>query len=101
MDPCKYGWYKDEETRCLLPVMFPTGVKQAPDIVLKLICCTCSSDSPCLSARCSCNKAQMSCSEFCQCCKESHSCCNKWTFISENIEYEHDAEDDGDNDVLE
>ena len=57
MGPCKYGWYKDEETRCLLPVMFPTGVKPAPDIVLKLICCTCSSDSPCLSAICSCNKA--------------------------------------------
>ena len=24
MDPCNYGWYRDEETRSLSPVMFPT-----------------------------------------------------------------------------
>ena len=35
MNPYDDGWYKDEETRCLIPVMFPTGVKPAPDMVLK------------------------------------------------------------------
>ena len=30
LDPCDYGWYKDEDTRCLLPVMIPSGIKAAP-----------------------------------------------------------------------
>ena len=82
MDPCNHGWYKDEEARRMLPVMFPPGVKAPPDdMVLKLIHCTCSSHSPCALARCSCNKAQMSCSEFCAC-NKACICCNKWTFIT-------------------
>ena len=83
LDPCDYGWYKDDDTRCLLPVMIPTGVKAAPPEVLKLIRCNCSSDSPCSpSSRCSCSKAQMSCSEFCNCYDgETHICCNRWTAV--------------------
>ena len=81
LDPCEYGWYKDENTQSLLPVMMPTGIKAAPPEVLKLIRCNCSSEAPCSpSSRCSCSKAQMSCSEFCKCCSiDKHSCCNIWT----------------------
>ena len=61
--------------------LIPTGVRAAPAEVLKLIRCTCSSDSPCgPTSRCSCSKAQMSCSEFCSCYNDdSTTCCNKWT----------------------
>ena len=88
LDPSNFGWYKDEDTRCLLPVMLPPGVKVAPQEVLKLIRCGCSSHSPCSpSSRCSCSKAQMSCSEFCACfSNEASKCCNKWTaVVNDNI----------------
>ena len=83
LDPSYYGWYKDDNNHCLMPVMIPTGVKAAPPEVLKLIRCNCSSDSPCSpSSRCSCSKAQMSCSEFCNCYNdETHICCNRWTAV--------------------
>ena len=86
LDPCDYGWYRDEATRCLLPVMIPAGIKPAPPEVLKLIRCSCSSEAPCSpSSRCSCSKAQMPCSEFCNCFTHSSaSCCNKWTDLLMN-----------------
>lgn len=81
LNPIDYGWFKESNSSCLLPVMIPTGVRAAPAEVLKLIRCTCSSDSPCgPTSRCSCSKAQMSCSEFCSCYNDdSTTCCNKWT----------------------
>ena len=33
MDPYDHGWYKDEEARCMLPVIFPAGAKAATDMV--------------------------------------------------------------------
>ena len=98
IDPCDYGWYKDEENKSLMPVMFPVGAKPAPDNVLKLICCTCSSVEPCQTARCSCNKAQMSCSKFCLCFKEDedNTCYNKWTFLAGTIESDNGNDNDND-----
>ena len=93
LDPCDYGWYKDEDTRCLLPVMIPSGIKAAPSEVLKLIRCNCSSDSPFSpSSRCSSAKAQMFCSEFCKCVNdETLTCCNKWTAVCDG---DNDEDDD-------
>ena len=81
LNPIDYGWFKESNSSCLLSVMIPTGVKAAPAEVLKLIRCTCSSDSPCgPTSWCSSSKAQMSCSEFCSCYNDySSTCCNKWT----------------------
>ena len=67
LDPTNYGWVQDEASNFLVPVMLPDDASPAPDAVLKLIKCGCSSSQPCASARCSCCAAQLSCSIFCAC----------------------------------
>ena len=54
LDPTEYGWFKDEATKSLQPVMLPPTKLSAPDYILKLVCCSCSSAQPCHSSRCGC-----------------------------------------------
>ena len=65
LNPCHYGWEKDETNECLNPIMFPKGVCPVPEAVFKRFSCTCTSETPC--TRCSCTTSQLSCSKFCPC----------------------------------
>ena len=44
-----------------------------PDTILKMIRCTCSSETPCKSSRCGCNRAKLACTMFCSC-QASNAC---------------------------
>lgn len=54
LDPIKYGWSHDEASGILLPVTLPIDVSPAPDEILKLIKCGCSSSLLCSTMWCSC-----------------------------------------------
>ena len=41
LDPCKYGWEKEEGTKTLQPIMIPKGTEAAPDEVLRSTKCNC------------------------------------------------------------
>ena len=49
VDPTKYGWFKDEQTKSLQPVTLPPLKLSAPDYIIKLVCCSCASERPCHS----------------------------------------------------
>ena len=74
LDPTEYGWVKHEETRSLQPVTLPPSKKPAPDYVLKLVCCSCASETPCHSKVCGCVTANLACTVFCHC--QGSSICN-------------------------
>ena len=38
LDPTKFGWSRNENTKSLEPVTLPSSTTQAPDYVLKLVC---------------------------------------------------------------
>ena len=78
LDPIKYGYAKEEETKSLIPVTVLTNVQLAPDNILRLIRCTCASGSLCKSSRCQCNKAKLACTIFC-CFRASVECYNDQT----------------------
>jgi len=67
IDPTSHGWSHEEVSSMLLPVSLPPDVIRAPDNVLKMIRCGCSSVRPCAMNRCSCSAARLSCSLFCGC----------------------------------
>ena len=77
MDPCDFGWEKDGES--LRPSMLPSDKDIAPDKVLKMTQCNCSSGQ-CKSNRCGCVSAGTSCSEYCGC----QICFNKKDIQPEN-----------------
>ena len=41
LDPSEYGWFKDEVTKSLQPVMLPPTKLLAPDYILRRECCSC------------------------------------------------------------
>ncbi|KAG7157432.1 hypothetical protein Hamer_G005864 [Homarus americanus] len=61
-DPRQYGWSSDQASNLLLPVLLPSDVSPVPDIIQKLIKCSCSANRPCSNAQCSCVAAMLSCS---------------------------------------
>jgi len=78
MDPCNFGWSKDEPTKSLVPVSVPDDVEPAPPEILQVIRCGCSTDQPCSTGRCKCTRAQLTCTFFCSCNAENV-CYNQWT----------------------
>ena len=74
LDPTEYGWFKDEVTKSLQPVMLPPTKLPAPDYILKLVCCSYSSAQPCHSSRCVCVAGNLACTTFCHC--QGGSICN-------------------------
>ena len=89
LEPTSYGWIKESRTKSLLPTTVPTNVQLAPNHILKLIRCTCSSEQPCKSSRCACNKSRLPCTMFCAC-QTSIECCNDQTRTA----VDEDDEDD-------
>jgi len=80
LDPCDYGWERDETTKSLLPVTVAKGVELAPPDILRLVKCNSVSNKPCASQRCTCNQARFPCTLFCSCQRnEREQCCNKQT----------------------
>ena len=47
VEPTDYGWDRNDELKVLLPSTLPSSEKVAPEEVMKVLCCTCSSDRPC------------------------------------------------------
>jgi len=80
LDPTKYGWSRDEDTKSLQPVMLPSSKSPAPDYILKLVCCSCASESPYSSSKCGCVAANLACTVFCHC-QGSSVCRNEQTRI--------------------
>ena len=62
IDQALYGWLKDIVNKVLVAVGLPDNVSTAPEAVLNMIKCACSSTSPCSTKRCSCSSANVSCS---------------------------------------
>ena len=87
LDPTEYGWLKDEETKSMQPVMLPSTKSPAPDYILKLICCSCASESPCRSGKCGCVAANLACTVFCHC-QGSSACKNEQTRAMEDSDEE-------------
>ncbi len=67
LDAAVYGWLSDHATKTLLPVSLPAATMPAPAPVLSLLCCTCSTNEPSSSRKCSCHRSGMACSIFCKC----------------------------------
>jgi hypothetical protein len=89
LDPLLHGFYKDENSRCLLPTTMPENIPVAPPEILKLVKCSCESVLPCNSNRCSCRSASLPCTMFCSC--TNSSCSNDLTRFAE-VEVERDED---------
>ena len=66
LNPCEYGWERNEGEKPLRPTMLPTGKKIAPDEILQTTHCKCVSIQ-CNKDKCSCLRAGVHCLEFCDC----------------------------------
>ena len=64
MDPCQFGW--EIVNKSLMPIKLPNDVDVAPQEVLEMTQCKCSS-SGCRTKQYSCQQAGMFCSELCGC----------------------------------
>lgn len=84
LDPEQWGWMKTETM--YLPVR--TTEKLAPENLLKLVHCTCTSDC---SNRCGCRKAGLPCSSFCKHCKGEHCGNGDKQIVDDNDEKSYDA----------
>lgn len=93
LDPCDYGWEKRENGESITPTMLPRGVDVAPEQVLKMTRCNCSS-SQCKSRKCACVKADVKCSEFCGCKN-----CENTTDLHSNEDSDDDEDSDSDEGV--
>ena len=91
LQPTDYGWTKNT---CddLEPTHVANEVQMVPEELLKLIKCSCKSQQPCRTNRCSCMNANMTCTVFCAC---NENCQNK---SASNLDADDDDDDD-DSDV--
>ena len=65
LNPFHYGWAKDMTSGTISAIGLPADIATAPDSVLKLIRCGCSSSKPCATVKCICCVAKFPCSMFC------------------------------------
>ncbi len=63
----QWGWTKDIANKCLDPVFIEPTTPIAPDSLLNLTFCGCSSAEPCSTKKCGCNKAGVLCGSLCKC----------------------------------
>lgn len=83
-DPTLYGWKREDASKSLVPVLLPSTTALAPQEVLEMIHCRCSSDKPCSTAHCRCNAAKLPCTVFCLCHDESR-CNNEKTVAAASV----------------
>ena len=67
IDPTVVGWSLEEGSKTLIPTTLSNDTPLAPDDLLKLVRCSCGSETPCKTRRCSCSSASLACSAFCLC----------------------------------
>ena len=97
--PLQYGWTMNAETNKLEPIPLAAQIPRAPESILKMIKCSCSSSQPCSTVRCSCSSAQISCSLFCACHGEKE-CHNPQTTSMRDNDVEYDENEDEDADEV-
>ena len=68
LHPLEFGWASEGPSGAHCPVSLQSRVAFAPSDILKLINCSCVSDRPCYSQRCSCASVQLPCSLFSSTC---------------------------------
>ena len=80
-----------------MPIGIPDDTKAAPDDILDMINCGCTSGTACSGGRCGCSVAQLSCSAFCMCQRQDTlTCNNKWTkSVTEEVDDSTDEDGDG------
>ena len=84
---CNYGWEMSAGTPSPVRASKPVG----PPALMKVIACSCSSDTPCRRKNCSCSLTGLTCTTFCKC-EANADCRNTFTVRSVN---EVDEEDSG------
>ena len=67
IDPTAFGWSLEEGSKTLIPTTLPSDTPLARDDLLKLVRCSCSSETPCKTQICGCSSASLACSVFCAC----------------------------------
>ena len=85
MNPIDWGWTQKDEK--LIPIM--TDLQAAPDNLLKIIHCNCS--TACQTLRCSCRRYSMACTSVCGPCQIKH-CLNPKNKLT-HAEVEDDVEE--------
>ena len=85
IDPANFGWKRDEDNECLVPVMLPPGIDALPKEVQKLMACGCQATEPCGKGNCSCRTLRLTCTIFCKC-SGSNSCRNPYSVSVKDIE---------------
>ena len=85
-DPEQFGYYKDSVSKVLLPIDVPRNVALAPSEVLKLIKCSCDSETLYRTKRCGCVNTGLSCTVFCVC---AHNSC-----VNRNSQVQEDEDDE-------
>ena len=96
LNATEHGWVVDDINRRLIPRNMADGVSYAPDHILKLVRCGCSSERPCRGGNCSCMGHQLVCTMFCAC--GSGSACSNPFNAREREANVDDSEEDSDND---
>ena len=85
LDPTAHGWSLKEGSTTLSPTAVPPETPLAPLDLLKLIRCSCQSQAPCKTQKCSCSSANIPCTLFCVC-QGGHECQNERNKDVENAE---------------
>ena len=67
IDPTAFGWSLAEGSKTLIPTTLPSDTPLASDDSLKLLRCSCSSETPWKIHRSGCSSASLACSVFCAC----------------------------------
>lgn len=91
VDPCEYGWEKDDQRKLLNPIHLPPGTQIMPKNLLKLISCRCKSQQACKKGNCSCKAEQIACSIFCYC---GDLCQNPLQLIQDNNDDDEDDQEE-------
>ncbi|KAG0726825.1 hypothetical protein GWK47_035813 [Chionoecetes opilio] len=63
----EHGWEADDTNKCLIPRNMEDGVSYAPEHILKLVRCGCTSERACRGGKCGCMGRQLPCTMFCTC----------------------------------
>ena len=62
-----FGWTEDHAIQVLRTVKLPAGISAAPEKMLHLLYCSCTSADACASQQRTCHKSDIACSMFCKC----------------------------------
>ena len=91
VDPT-YGCRRDELNKVLVPMGLPDSVAVAPDEILKMVECGCSTYSLCKTGQCSCASARVAYGLMCSFCGDADIC---WNEVTEGQTKENDGSDNG------